>query len=63
MTEDVNARYYEYLDGLRESGITNMFGAGPYLQRRFGISGHSARVILGAWMDTFEERHPQTTED
>jgi hypothetical protein len=22
--------YFEFLDGLRESGVTNMFGAAPY---------------------------------
>lgn len=51
----------EYLDDLRESGDTNMFGAGRYLEAEFpelagGGSFHSsdaAREILGYWMDTF----------
>lgn len=29
--------YFEYLDELRESGVTNMFGAAPYLVSEFGI--------------------------
>ena len=43
----------EYLDDLRESGVTNMFGAGVYLQDTFGMSKHDARDILGYWMDSF----------
>ena len=30
--------YWIYLENLRRSGITNMFGAAPYLQNDFGIS-------------------------
>lgn len=28
---------FEYLDALRESGETNMFGASNYLMNRFGM--------------------------
>jgi hypothetical protein len=45
---------FEYLDNLRESGITNMFGAGPYVQRHFGIQPNEARKLVVAWMDTFD---------
>ena len=27
--------YFTYLDDLRESGVTNMFGARPYLEAEF----------------------------
>ena len=27
--------YFDYLEGLRQSGETNMYGATPYLQRKF----------------------------
>jgi len=50
--------YFEYLDVLRESGNTNMFGAGPYIQREFDVDGHQAREIVLAWMQSFDERHP-----
>ena len=33
--EFITTEHLEYLDHLRESGETNMFGAGPYLQRDF----------------------------
>jgi len=31
-------QYYNYLNDLRDSGVTNMFGASPYLQEEFGLS-------------------------
>jgi len=47
-----------YLDTLRESGVTNMFGAAPYVAEEFDIPKTSARKILGHWMKTYSERHP-----
>lgn len=44
-----------FLDILRDSGVTNMFGAGIYLQEEFGIDKYKAREILQEWMDTFDE--------
>jgi hypothetical protein len=49
--------YFEYLDVLRESGVTNMFGAGPYLRDEFGLDKREARQVLLEWMQTFAERH------
>ena len=51
--------YFEYLDQLRESGVTNMFGATPYLVEEFGVDRSTARRILTEWMRSFSERHPQ----
>ena len=45
---------FEYLDNLRESGITNMFGAGIFLQEEFGLGKHEAREILVKWMKSKE---------
>lgn len=44
----------DYLDELRESGQTNMFGAVPYLVEEFNIDTKEARVILSEWMQTFK---------
>ena len=33
----VTEEHLEYLDNLRESGITNMFGAAPYLEFSFDL--------------------------
>ena len=46
---------YEYLDHLRDSGVTNMFGAVPYLKSRFFelyVDEARAREVLKAWMDS-----------
>ena len=56
MTEDMTM-YYEFLDNLKESGYTNMFGAGPYLMDNFGITKYEANRILTSWMQTYGERH------
>ncbi len=52
-------KYYEYLDKLRESGVTNMLGAVPYLQKEFPELGNDrkrAQDILLAWMHNAERR-------
>ena len=46
-----------FLDNLRESGVTNMFGATPYIQKRFGVTKYDANRFLVNWMETFGERH------
>ncbi|MDA3834053.1 MAG: hypothetical protein PF495_11720 [Spirochaetales bacterium] len=46
-----NEKYYEYLDQLRESGETNMFGAVPYLRKIYPeLNKTEARDILKNWM-------------
>jgi len=52
-----------YLDDLRESGETNMFGARPYLMDEFpSLTKQQASNICGYWMKTFGERHPREVE-
>ena len=47
--------HFDFLDELRESGITNMFGAAPFLQDEFpDLSKSDARDVLMAWMDSFK---------
>ena len=41
---------FTYLEGLRQSGVTNMFGAGPYLEREFGLNRDEANEVLLDWM-------------
>ena len=45
--------HFLFLDNLRESGVTNMWGAGPYLQDEFNLEEREASPILFAWMKTF----------
>lgn len=49
---------FEFLDAVRDSGITNMYGASPFLEARFGISATEAKQVLVEWMRTFSQRHP-----
>ena len=44
---------YDYLDDLRESGDTNMLGAGSYVQDQFGLSRNESRQVLMDWMKDF----------
>ena len=53
----VEEEHLEYLDELRESGITNMGGAAPFVKDEFSLTTKQAREILMYWMQTFGERH------
>lgn len=45
----------DFLDNLRESGVTNMFGAAPYLQEEFPeLDRKEAADIVGEWMRSFD---------
>lgn len=43
-----------YLERLRRSGITNMYGASPYLADEFGYSKKEATEILCLWIQNYE---------
>ena len=47
--------YYVFLEVLRQSGVTNMFGATPYLREEFGLGRREAIKILSSWMDNYDE--------
>ena len=51
--------YYVFLEILRKSGETNMYGAGSYLKRAFPELGtgviSSATTVLTSWMDNYDE--------
>jgi hypothetical protein len=47
-------QYFNYLDILRETGITNMFAAPMYLVDEFGLNRYDARQITKEWMEQFE---------
>lgn len=49
----MNEEHKEYLDQLRESGATNMFGARPYLMEEFDLDKKEASKILVEWMKSF----------
>jgi len=57
--EIVKDEHLDYLDVLRASAITNMFGAAPYIAKAFALDLKDARIILSYWMDSYRERHTQ----
>lgn len=52
------ASAFSYLDNLRETGVTNMYGARPYLIRDLDMTEHESTSVLRAWMETFDETEP-----
>lgn len=47
--------YYETLECIRKSGITNMWGAAPYLAEYRHISKELASEVLCSWIDNYDE--------
>jgi len=54
MSIEEQEKHFYYLDVLRESGKTNMFGSAPFLANEFGLTIRQARTIVGNYM-----RHKQ----
>ena len=55
--EKLKQEHLTYLDQLRESGITNMYGAVPYLMNAFPeLKKRKATEIVIYWMKIFSER-------
>jgi len=50
-----------YLNRLRESGDTNMFGAAPYLEMEFDLDRREARKVLMEWM-RWVESNPENRD-
>ncbi len=52
----MSCEYFDFLDSLRITGVTNMMGAGSYLKEFFeDLTAKEARTILSAWMQTYNE--------
>lgn len=62
MTEQIlithtDEEVFLFLDDLRESGDTNMYGSGPYIRAKFGCGKTEATKLFIAWTESFAERH------
>ena len=42
-----------YLEWLRRTGQTNMFGAVPYLINEFGFDNEKAKEVLSDWIQNY----------
>ena len=49
----IDNKYWIYLEELRKSGVTNMFGATPYLMNEFNLDEKEAAKILADWMHNY----------
>lgn len=47
---------FDYLEILRRSGATNMFGAAPYLAEEFNINQADAKQVVVEWVLTAKGR-------
>ena len=47
---ETKKEYFEFLDHLRLSGVTNMAGAAIYLRNKFGINRDQASEVLFEWL-------------
>jgi len=52
-TKVMTEAHKEFLDELRESGVTNMFGAPAFVEEAFDVSKKEARAIVSEWMASF----------
>jgi len=51
-----NLEIHTYLTNLRNSGVTNMYGSGRYLEQVFGLTQHEARAAVLRWMKAMSEQ-------
>ena len=52
----VTEEMLDFLDSLRDSGDSNMFGASPHLEGVFNLTHAQALSVLAFWMHTFGDR-------
>jgi hypothetical protein len=55
MRTKIKRKEFTYLNRLRESGATNMFGAAPYLEMEFDLDRREAKQVLMDWMQWVSE--------
>ena len=55
ITDQRRDEYFDFLVALRDSGDTNMWGSGPYLEIEFNLTKEEAKDVLVAWIKSFEE--------
>lgn len=52
---EIEAKVFNFLNDLRDSGKVNMFGVRPYIIKTFGTGEKKSSEILILWMKNFEE--------
>lgn len=54
-TTEQEKEVLEFLNMLRDSGVTNMFGATPYIEDEYGLNKKESRRLLSLWMKNFND--------
>jgi len=54
-TTEQEQEVLEYLNMLRITGVTNMFGATPYIEDEYGLDKKESRRLLSLWMKNFND--------
>lgn len=54
-TTEQEQEVLEYLNTLRDSGVTNMFGATPYIEDEFELNMKESKRLLLLWMKNFND--------
>lgn len=55
LSRDELDEMFDYLFDLQESGVTNMYGAGEWLEETFDLNPKSSHTkILAFWMDNYK---------
>lgn len=54
--EPTQKEIFDFLDGLRASGKTNMVGATPYLTHYFDLPEKTAKEHHRAWLGQYKKR-------
>ena len=60
---DKTIKHYRFLVRLRNSGKTNMWGAGLYLERHFNLPEREASKILISWIQSFDLPEDEQPKD
>ena len=61
--DDLAEDVFPYLDELRESGETNMFGAPKYVMEEFGVDKQMAFRVVEAWMLNFKKNDKENINE
>lgn len=52
--DEISNEVFLYLEELKESGETNMYGAHQYVMEDFEVDKNMAIKLVKAWMDSYE---------
>jgi|TARA_R110002020_G_scaffold202084_8_gene405121 hypothetical protein len=55
--EDDISSFFEELNGLKESGEINMFGAPKWLRDNYDLSKDESSYVFKLWCDSLEVKH------